>query len=174
MINNTKISYMYIRKDLEEIITEKFAKHYFVDLSKWIAPFGYYDEYSGSIRCREGFPDGTYAALGRVKYPGKRRFSYYTIYQFNVCRSRGIELRWANRFNPYPNVPNAINLQPAFPLIKVGELTDYISAKKAYQAVRVPLTIDEIKSKIKLSEDAVQAKVFKLRLALQREIDKEK
>lgn len=168
---------IYLRKDLTEIISEKFAKRYNIDLSKWIKPFGYYNERGGSIICNSTIPDGVYLVLGRVEYPNNKEMSYHVIYQFNLCKSRGLDLRWASRFNPYPNVPKNIKLSPNFAMFKIAECIDYNQCKKIYNEIKNTafFTSDQLKDIIKKEpEGSFKDTIYKLRLALQREIDRDR
>ena len=174
-----EISGYFFRSDLTEMVSESFAKSYNMDLSGWVQPYGYYDERHGSVFCNDNFfPDGTYIALGKVSYPGVERRSWYHIGQFNVARSMGLELRWANKFETYPNLPETLkkSLSPTFPLIQVGEVADYGAAVALVKELNSrPLTARTIKDRIKKAEpDSLEHKIYRLRLAFQKDIDKEK
>jgi len=167
----------FFRSDLTEYISEAFAKKYTVSLDSWIQPFAYYDEGLGVILCNSRLEDGLYVTLGKVIYPSSiARDSYHIVFQYNLARCRGMELRWADRFKPYPNLPKHIPLSPTFPMLKVGSLVDYREAKEIYYKIKgKPFTIDELKGIIDSAElNTVESRLYRLRLALQREIDKEK
>lgn len=170
-----KVEGIFLHKDYSNLITETFAKRFHVDLNHWIKPFGYYNQAEQSIICNRSLPDGVYVLLGSVSYPGKERMSCYTVYQFNICRSRGLDLSMYRPLNNYPNAP-AIPLSPVFPLFKVGNISDYKKAKTVYEGViKNYLSIDSLIRIINnLDPNTLESKIYRLRLALQRQIDKEK
>jgi hypothetical protein len=177
MAKKINIEGWYVRKDLEEIVSESFVKRYDMRLDNWIEPFGYYDERGQSILTDGPFPDGTYVLLGKVSYPGEKRKSRFHIGQFNLAKSQGLDLTWAFKFRRYPELPPAIEdrFNPTFPLVRVGEVKDYARAKNQLTQLDRPLTAREISSTIKtIDEGSVEARVCKLRLAFQELIDKEK
>jgi hypothetical protein len=173
-----KIVGTYLHQDLTEIITETFARRYLVDLTQWVSAPAYYDEMQQLLLCNDrGVPDGTYIALGKVHYPcSLTRMNFYHTYQFNLAKCRGLELRWACQFRPYPNVPERIPLAPVFPMFRIGTCAEYLQAKDLYFTImQQSLTKDYIKDIINQESGlTLKSKMYRLRLALQREIDKEK
>lgn len=165
-----KISGYILRNDYTELITEKFAKKYNVNVTDWIFPFGYYDQYDGSVDCNGYIPDGTYILIGKVSYPGNGRFSYHIVTQFNLLLSRGIDLSFAMPFNTYTDLPKEIPLAPKFPLFKVGDCLDFLKYKdKFIEIANTWLTKDEILSKLgKIDPSTIEYKVYALKLALLR------
>jgi hypothetical protein len=165
-----KINGYILRNDYSELITEKFAKKYNVDITDWIFPFGYYNQYDGSVDCNGFIPDGTYVLIGKVSYPGKSRFSYHIITQFNFIQSAGVTLSFSSPFNGYPELPDTIPLAPKFPIFKVGTCLDFIQFKDRFIEIsNTWLTKDEIQSKLyKLDNSTIEYKVYALKLALLR------
>ena len=124
-----------------------------------------------------GIPDGVYIVLGSVSYPGEKRMSRHVIYQFNLARSRGIDLRWAARFNPYPNVPKVLDLRPIYPMFRIEELTTYEDCKSVYYKLqKTPVfAVDQLKEIIRKADPgSIKDTIYRLRLALQREIEKDR
>lgn len=159
---------IFLRKDFSEVITESFAKQYAVNLDSWILPFGYYDEYNCSIISNGSFPDGTYVLLGKMNYPGADRGANYSIAQFNLLRSRGLEINFINKFRPYPNVPKELPFCPKYPLFRVGDVSLFKKIKHEFLEIEKNYwTPDEINSKIKeLKPDSELIKICSLKLAL--------
>lgn len=174
IMNETKG--IYIRNDLTELISERFVKHYDINLRYYTAPFGYFSEKTGNIICNGRLPDGTYILIGTVSYPGTKNYSKHTVFQFNVLKSAGKDLRFAQRLAGYPDKPEAVALSPEFPLFRIGERTDYKEACKCYfESISQYFTIDELFSKItKLIPMSIEDKIYRFRIALQREMDKGK
>jgi len=168
--NLIKISGYILRKDYTELITEKFAKKYNVNVTDWIFPFGYYEQYDGSVDCNGYLPDGTYILIGKVSYPGAGRFSYHIVTQFNFLLSRGVDLSFAIPFNAYTDLPKEIPLAPKFPLFKVGDCEDFIKHRDKFTEIaNTWLTKDEILSKLsKINIDSIEYKIYALKLALLR------
>lgn len=158
----------FIKPDFSEIITEDFAERFTVNIKQWLVPYGYFDEQKNMLICQDGvFPDGTYIAVGVVQYPGKFRNSFHRVGQFNVVRSRGIDLLWGARFQDYPGLPKDFPVNAKFPLIKVGEVQDYIKAKDVFERVYGASARFFLERELKRADpDSVEAKVIKLRLAL--------
>lgn len=165
-----KINGYILRNDYSELITEKFAKKYNINTTEWIFPFGYYDQYDGSVDCNGYIPDGTYILIGKVSYPGNGRFSYHIVTQFNFLRSRGIDLDFIAPFNPYLDLPKEIPLAPKFPLFKIGNCEDFILYKDRFlEIANTWLTKDEILNKLnKIDKTSVEYKIYALKLALLR------
>ena len=166
MSENTviKVTGIYLRNDITEIIDEIFAHRYNVDLTHWIAPYGFYDEAKGSIISNGGIPDGTYVALGVVQYPSSNKQAFHTIGQFNIAKSMGIYLTWANKFLPYPNVPSIIETRfsPKFPLFRIADNTKYLECVKIYQQLTNKwLTIEELIANIdNLEPDSLEDTIY--------------
>lgn len=168
---------MFLRADLQEYITETFAKRYDVNLDNWIEPYAYWDQFNQSVlSTREVIPDGTYVLFGQVTYPGKERMSYYHIFQFNLLKLRGADVTIASGFNDYPNPPERVPIRPIFPLFKVDQCRSYEAAKKTFLTkLSKPMHVRELENLIKESKtNSLDNKLFRLRLALQLEIDKYK
>lgn len=168
---------VYLRADLQEFITETFAKRYNVNLENWIEPYAYWDQFHQSVlSTREVVPDGTYILFGKVVYPGKERMSYHHIFQFNVLKLRGADVQIASGFNDYPNIPENIPIRPIFPLFKVDQCRAYKTAKKIFLSqLNKPMNVRELENLIKDSKtNSLDDKMYRLRLALQLEIDKQK
>lgn len=167
---------IFLRPDYSEYITESFAKKYHVDLKNWISPYGYFKESEGTILNNGGFPDGTYIILGKVKYPSKYRMASHTIMQFNLARVRGADIDILRPFNPYPDVPEILkaNLFTAFPMFKIEQAHSYKAVIPAFLEIAdSELTIDELKDKIfKLPESSVVRRLYSLRLAVLRDMEK--
>ena len=171
-----KVEGIFLRADYSEYISESFAKRYYIDLKNYIAPFGYFDQENGTLLNNGDLPDGTYVILGKMQYPSKYRMARHTIMQFNLCRVRGVDLDILRPFNPYPDVPDALkaNLRPKFPMFKIEQAHAYKALIPAFlQIADSELTKDELKDKIfKLPENSVVRKLYSLRLALLRDMEK--
>lgn len=171
-----KVEGVFLRPDYSEYIYESFAKRYYVDLQNYISPYGFFDETNGTILNNGDFPDGTYVILGKVQYPSKHRMSYHIITQFNLCRVRGVDIDILRPFNPYPDVPAALknSLQTRFPMFMVGKAHAYKALMPGFlQVADSSLTRDELKDKIyKLPESSVVRKLYSLRLALLRDMER--
>lgn len=168
---------IYLRSDFSEFITEKFAARYGVNLREgWIQPFGYYNQAFGSVICNDPIPDGTYLLVGKVEYPGSNPMTRHVVMQFNLVKSLGSDLKFAKQFNPYIDKPTAIPLTPSFPMFKVGGHVEYNKVKSDFLTIdKEQLTTDEIKDRIsKLASDSILAKIYSLKLALLREMYREK
>ena len=168
---------IFLRADLQEFITETFAKRYDVNLENWIEPYAYWDQFNQSIlSTRESVPDGTYVLFGKVIYPGDERMSYYHIYQFNVLKLRGADVQIASGFNDYPNPPARVPIRPIFPIFKVDQCRSYEAAKRALKSrLSKPMHVRELENLIKESNtNSLENKLYRLRLALQVDIDKYK
>lgn len=172
----TYINDIYLRKDYTEVITEQFAKRYDINLLKWIRPFGYYDQVNKSIISNNGIPDGTYIILGCITYPAYSGTCLYTIGQFNLAKSRGIDLTWATAFNNYPELPNNSEIKPLFPLFRVAKHTKYKEALSYFIEIQnKEWTVDELKNKILETDKTIlENTMYRLRLAFQRNLIKEK
>jgi len=168
---------IFLRRDLSEFITETFAKRYNVNLENWIEPYAYWDEKSeATLTTRENVPDGTYVLFGKVTYPGVDRMSQHHIFQFNVLKVRGADVQIAAPFNSYPNISPRVPLQPIFPMFKIDQSRAYVAAKKIFHSkLNKPLHYKELESLIKSSKtNSIENKLYRLRLAVQLEIDKQK
>lgn len=176
-MKQVKAEGVYLRADLQEFITESFAKRYNVNLENWIEPYAYWDQFNQSIlSTRDEVPDGTYILFGKVTYPGRERMSYHHIFQFNVLKVRGADVIIASGFNDYPNLPSRIPIRPIFPLFKVDQSRTYRAAKKILlEKLNKPLHVRELETLIKDSKiNSLEDKMYRLRLALQVEIDRYK
>lgn len=171
-----RIDGILLRKDLKEYITESFAERYNVNLENWIEPYAYWNEKTQTVLSNGVIPDGTYVLFGKVSYPGKERMSRHSIFQFNLVKLMGVDVTFAAPFREYPNVPPRIPLQPVFPLFKIDQPRSYKKAAKIFnEALNKPLTIFELERMIKESkENSLENKMYRLRYAVQLEIDKEK
>lgn len=168
---------IFLREDYSELITESFAKRYFVDITHWITPFGYYDEFNQSIICSESFQDGTYITLGKMSYPGINKSSYYTISQFNMCKCRGIDIDLATPFNSYPDVPKELeNFRPKYPMFRVGSHTEFKKLIPTFKEIQSKhWVIDELVSKCNdLTLDKTIGRIWRLKLALVRSLNRER
>lgn len=165
---STIINGLFLRDDWTELITEKFSDKYSVNLTNWIIPYGYFNQYDGTITCNDFIPDGTYILLGKVSYPGKGRYSYHTVCQFNLCKSSGIDLIFLKPFHTYTDLPKEIPLAPKFPLFRVGDTKEYKKIYKLFlQVSNEYLTERELNSKLtKLDKNTIEYKIYALRLAL--------
>lgn len=168
---------IFLRKDFSEYITESFAKKYNVNLTTWIQPFGFFDEFTGNILHNGNLPDGIYVILGKVSYPGEARLSKYCIGQFNLCKIFGDTVEILNKFNPYPNVPEAIkpNFKPKFPMFRLGDAKGFKILSKSFNYIASSnLTSDALMykiSKISNTESTIK-KIYSLKLALLRDLEK--
>jgi len=171
-----KVDGIFLRPDYSEYITESFAKTYYIDLKNWISPYGFYNEFKGTILNNGGFPDGTYIILGKMQYPSKFRMSRHIIMQFNLCKVSGVDVHIYRPFNPYPDVPDALkaNLNPLYPMFKIDKAQAYKSIIPSFLEIAdAELTMDELKDKIfKLPESSVVRRLYSLRLALLRDMEK--
>jgi hypothetical protein len=176
MTEKIKVEGIFLRDDYSEIITESFAKRYYVDISRWITPFGYYDEFNQSIICDNSFQDGTYILLGKMSYPGNNKMSYYTILQFNMIKSRGLSLDIATEFNVYPDVPKILPFSPKYPLFRVGSHTEFKNLLSEFKEIQSKhWTMDEVLSKLNnLTIDTTIGKIWGLKLALLRDLNRGK
>lgn len=177
-----KYTSLLLRADLEEIINEDFAIRYSINVENWIFPELYYSQKDKKLIYNKIPDNGLYCLLGKVNYPGDLRFSSHCVFQYNLVRIRGLECLWADKFRGYPGVPEVLKdyLTPYFPLFKVGDIKPYKKYfKMYYEDLNRPKTVDDLKSYIyKLQtddfKDLTKIRIYKLRLALQRLIDKEK
>lgn len=167
---------IFLRPDFTEVITESFAKKYSIDLIDWIYPFAYFNQYDGSLIYNELIPDGCYILLGKVEYPGKDRYSYHIVYQFNACLISGIDVKFVKLFTPYPDLPPSIPLSPNFPLFRVCEQKHYKKFRLLFKKIEKEwLTRDEIKGILsKLDKNTIEYKAYALKLALLRYVFKDK
>ena len=167
---------VFLHSNYTELISETFAKRYGVDLSKWIQPYGFFDHINESIISNGDLPAGTYVILGHVSYPGKTPLSYHKVFQFALCRSILDDLLLADPLSSYPDKPARLPLAPKYPMFRVGDLNSFIKGKKVVkQLIAKHLTVDYLVDKIQILEkDTIESNIYRLRLALQREIDKEK
>jgi hypothetical protein len=166
---------IFLRSDYSEYISESFVKKYNVDLTTWIQPYGFFDEFSGTILHNKDLPDGTYIILGKVSYPGKSRMSKYIIGQFNLCKILGETLEILNKFSPYPNVPEELksNLHPKFPMFKIGDASIFKTLKKPFNYIgESNLTVEELMDRINKisSTESTIKKIYSLKLALLRDL----
>lgn len=177
-----KYTSLLLRADLEEIINEDFAMRYSVNVSNWIFPELYYHEREQKLIYNQIPDNGLYCLVGKVSYPGAERMSTHCVFQFNLVRIRGLECLWADRFKGYPGVPEVLKgrLTPYFPLFKVGPIKPYKKYfEMYYNDLNRPKTVDELKAQITTMQaaedrDLTQIRIYKIRIALQRLIDKEK
>lgn len=173
---------LLLRSDLEEVITESFAEKYSVNVANWIFPELYYNTRNSKLIFNTMPDNGLYCLIGKVNYPGERRMSTHVVFQYNLVRIRGLECLWVDNFNKYPGVPEKLkdSLNPYFPLFKVGPLQGYKKYFDVYYSdLKFPKIVDELKSTInslqqQVNPDLTLIRLYKLRLALQRLIDKEK
>lgn len=173
---------LLLRPDLEELITEKFAKHYSVDINNWIIPDLYYNQGQGKLIYNKKPPNGIYCLLGKIKYTtGLEKRSHFTVYQFNLASINLAETCWADSFLPYPNISDTDKANLYFPLFKVGPYSKYKLYFDIYLSdLTGPQTLDILKNKIhyfqssEKNKDLVKIRIYKLRLALQRMIDLKK
>ena len=159
-----------LRNDFTEVITEKFAKKYCINLDNWILPFGYYDQCSEDIIYNNIIPDGSYILLGKVEYPGTKKLTYHTVCQFSGLKISGIDLTFVTPFNPYLDVPKVLKLKPKFPLFKVGSTRDFKKLKKIIlnDTDNYPNELVLYDKTCKLSKNTIEYKVYALKLALLR------
>ena len=167
---------IYLRKDLKEYVTETFVKKYNMNLENWIEPFGYWNQYEESTLSNGPVPDGTYVLFGKVEYPGSKRMSLHKVFQFNIVRVMGEDVTFAGNFNKYVGLPSGIPLRPIFPLFKIDQPRAFNRARNVFlKRINKPLTYQELRYMIKKeSPNSLEDKIFRVRLALQTEIDREK
>jgi hypothetical protein len=172
----SKVEGIYLRKDLKEFITESFVKRYNVNLENWVEPFAYWDQYNQSTLSNGPVPDGTYVLFGKVEYPSVNSMSFFHIYQFNIVRIMGEDVTFAGNFNEYAGLPEAVKLAPVFPLFKVDQPRAFNKARNIFlKKLNKPLSHLELKDIIKkYKPGSLEDKIFRIRLALQTEIDREK
>jgi hypothetical protein len=176
-MENKSTDGILLRADLQEYITESFAKRYNVNLENWIEPYAYWDQMNSSVlSTRDYVPDGTYVVFGKVVYPGKERMSYHHIFQFNIIKLSGANARIAAQFNDYPNMPANLPLEPIFPMFKVDQRQAYPSAKKIFESkLQKPMHVRQLENLIDGSKvNSLENKLYRLRYAVQLEIDKYK
>lgn len=177
-MNKLKTEGTYLRRDLKEYINESFAKRYNVNLENWVSPYAYWDQFSQQTLSigEEAVPDGTYVLFGKVSYPGTERMSHHHIFQFNLAKLRGADIQLAAPFNIYPNVPPTVPLRPVFPMFKVDQVRAYKAARKVFYAkLCQPLSTHELERLIIDSNvNSIENKLYRIRLAVQLDIDKEK
>lgn len=166
---------IFLSQDFTDYITEKFAKRFCVDTKQWIQPFAYYDEANDSLISNGYVPDGTYALIGSVSYPGIERWSSHTVFQFNLLKIRGEDIVFAKRMNLYPDLPPEIPLKPVFPIFRLGDHTQFREASKVFKDIGAShLTCQALTDKIvKLEDNSLESKIYRIRLAVQRRIEKE-
>lgn len=166
---------LFLSLDHSTLITEKIAKKLFVNLDYWITPYGYYNQLTASIICNEYIPDGTYIILGKTSYPGEDRMSCHEVYQFMVAKNRGIDLILYKPLNKYPQLPTEIPLNPYFPMYRIGDLKDYRKSVKIFKEIEGKyLTLDQLTNILnQYPLNTVEGKLYRLRLALEKFINKE-
>ena len=171
-----KIEGIYLRKDLKEYITESFVERYSINLDNWIAPFAYWSQFTESTLSNGHVLDGTYVLFGSVSYPGVEKLSYHRIFQYNIVRIMGADVTFAADFNAYIGLPDCVPLRPVFPLFKVDQPRAFNKARNIYfRRMNRPLTHSELKYMIeKVNNNSLEDKLFRIRLALQTEVDREK
>jgi len=171
-----KIEGIYLRKDLKEYITESFVKRYSINLNNWIEPFAYWDQYNQSVLSNGSVPDGTYVLLGNVKYPSVNKLSFHNIYQFNVVRLLGSDVTFSGNFNEYVGLSKSVPLRPVFPLFKLDQARSFNKARNVFiRELNKPLTHLELNAKIEQAKPgSITDKLYRLRLALETDILKEK
>ena len=171
-----KVEGIFLRKDLKEFITETFAKRYHVNLENWIEPFAYWNQFTNSTVSNGAVPDGTYVLFGKVTYPGNQRMSRHHVFQFNVVKVAGDTVTFAGNFNEYIGLPKMVPLRPMFPMFKIDQPRAYSKAKAIFlNRLQKPLTYQELRYMIKKAKpNSLEDKLFRIRMALQIEIDREK
>ena len=167
---------IFLKDDFSEFITETFAQQYNVDLRHWIVPFAYYDPKNASLIHNGIVPEGIYILFGKVKYPGKQRFTRQIIHQFNLLNIKGLYVNVAFPFNKYVNVPQELNLEPIFPIFKLDEVNKFNEAISIFREINIDnLTTIWLQDKLdRLEINSLKYKIYKLRLALQLDIDRGK
>ena len=171
-----EIEGIFLSLDLTDLISETFAKRMYIDLSKWVQPYCYFDERNQSLITNGDTPDGIYVLIGRMSYPGNILPSYFTIYQFNIVKIVGLNITLARPLNPYPNMPNELrDVAPVYPLFRVGETFEYRQAIALYnKIIKQHLTADALRNIIFQSdENSIESKIYRIRLAVQRQIERE-
>jgi len=161
-------NFIYFRPDLTEYITDDFVKKYNIDIDgKWLTPDGYYSEKEGVVD--RVLADGTYILIGHVSY--NRGASCHKIGQFLGIKSTGINWILSHQLDYYPN-SKGTKLDPVFALVRVGAPKDF---------AKVGLVIDQLKKNgcterelekkiLQLNPSTIESKVYRLRLALQRQL----
>jgi hypothetical protein len=172
---------LLLRSDLEEIITEKFAEHYSVNINNWIIPDLYYNQSLKKLIYNKKPANGMYCLLGKINYGSPDKRSKHTVFQFNLASINLAETVWADSFLPYPNITGEVKENLYFPLFKVGPYSKYKRYFDIYHSeLNASFTLDALKDKINYMQfrdpdkDVVKIRIYKLRLALQRMIDLEK
>ncbi len=156
---------IYLKQDFTEFITESFVKKYNINLSKWIAPFAYLEQYTQILYHNKKLPEGTYALIGSVEYPGKQRFTKHKIYQFNILKIKLDYIEIGNKFNNYIDLPITIN--PSFPLFRLDDAKKYKDILNLFNTIiKEDLTILQLKDKINKLDLSMESKLYRLQLAI--------
>jgi len=161
-------NFVYFRPDLTEYITQEFVEKYNVQTEgRWIPSHGYYSEKEEVTDRVIG--DGAYILVGHVDY--NNAACYHKIGQFVGIKSTGINWVFSHPLDYYPN-SKGLNLDPIFALIKVGAPQDFGKVGLAIDNLRkMGCTAKELERKIlQLNPDTVESKIYRLRLALQRQL----
>lgn len=161
--------FVYFRPDLTEFISQDFAEKYNVKLDNWLVPDGYYSEKEGVAD--RIIPDGSYVVLGRVSYSNSS--SSHKIGQFVGLKCTGINWQFSHQFDYYPN-SGGLDLDPVFAVVRVGKVREFPKVGLTIEKIKESLITERELAKFALqyNPNTVEARVYRLRLALQRELTK--
>ena len=158
---------LYFRPDFTEYITQSFVNRYKVDTRFWIPAHAYYSQKNETAD--RVIPDGSYVLVGHVEY--NNGACYHKIGQFIGIQSAGINWLFSHKFDYYPN-SKGVELDPVFALMRVGEVREFKKVGVIIEDLRRRhFSEREIAKEIlQYHPDTIESKVYRLRLALQRQM----
>jgi len=162
---------IYFRPDLTEYITQEFVEKYSVSTEAWLKPQGYYLQNKETVGSDRGIPDGAYVMLGHIDYTSCAGTHKHKIGQFTGVKVEGINFVISHSFNYYPNSKD-LDLNPMFAMVRVGVTSEF---------KKVGIIVEDLKTKpvtemyllqqvLHFPPNSVESKVYRLRLALQRQM----